>query len=40
MDTTCAIAAGVVAAGKSGQPPVDWLEQTEALPEWLPDRAQ
>jgi len=40
VDTTCAIACGVVAAGKSGQPPADWLEQTEALPEWLPDRAQ
>ena len=38
VDTTCAIACGVVAAGKSGQPPADWLEQTEALPEWLPDR--
>lgn len=39
VDTTCAIACGVVAAGKSGQPPADWLEQTEALPEWVPDRA-
>ncbi|MGI5403366.1 ADP-ribosylglycohydrolase family protein [Streptomyces sp. CA-135486] len=39
VDTTCAITCGVVAAGKSGQPPADWLEQTEALPEWVPDRA-
>lgn len=37
VDTTCAIACGVVAAGRAGQPPEGWLERTEALPEWLPD---
>ncbi|MEU1279981.1 ADP-ribosylglycohydrolase family protein [Streptomyces sp. NPDC005805] len=37
MDTTCAIACGVVAAGRAGQPPEGWLERTEPLPEWLPD---
>ncbi|HET6355044.1 ADP-ribosylglycohydrolase family protein [Streptomyces sp.] len=36
VDTTCAIACGVVAAGKSGQPPAAWLEQTERLPQWVP----
>ncbi|MCX4819826.1 ADP-ribosylglycohydrolase family protein [Streptomyces sp. NBC_01142] len=36
VDTTCAIACGVVAAGKGGQPPTHWLEQTEALPDWIP----
>ncbi|MEV6395834.1 ADP-ribosylglycohydrolase family protein [Streptomyces sp. NPDC051907] len=39
VDTTCAIACGVVSAGKGGQPPAQWLEQTESLPGWLPDRA-
>ncbi|MBT2388915.1 ADP-ribosylglycohydrolase family protein [Streptomyces sp. ISL-1] len=39
VDTTCAIACGVVAAGKSGQPPAAWLEQTETLPDWGPKRA-
>ncbi|WP_328667627.1 ADP-ribosylglycohydrolase family protein [Streptomyces sp. NBC_00322] len=38
VDTTCAIACGVVAAGKSGQPPAAWLEQTERLPEWVPQQ--
>ncbi len=37
VDTTCAIAGGVVAAaGKAGQPPAAWLEHTEDLPDWLP----
>jgi ADP-ribosylglycohydrolase len=40
VDTTCAIACGVVAAGKSGQPPAAWLEQTEALPGWVPEQAR
>ncbi|MEU0393502.1 ADP-ribosylglycohydrolase family protein [Streptomyces sp. NPDC006208] len=37
VDTTCAIACGVVAAGKAGQPPAEWLERTEGLPDWVPD---
>ncbi|MFI2372309.1 ADP-ribosylglycohydrolase family protein [Streptomyces sp. NPDC018833] len=36
VDTTCAIACGVVAAGKAGRPPAAWLERTEDLPGWLP----
>lgn len=36
VDTTCAIACGVVAAGRSGQPPADWLGRTEPLPDWVP----
>ncbi|MFF7180959.1 ADP-ribosylglycohydrolase family protein [Streptomyces sp. NPDC008121] len=36
VDTTCAIAGGVVASGTAGAPPAAWLEQTEALPDWLP----
>ncbi|RFU84452.1 ADP-ribosylglycohydrolase family protein [Streptomyces triticagri] len=36
MDTTCAIAGGVLAAGAAGAPPEAWVEQTEALPDWLP----
>ncbi|GGV61625.1 hydrolase [Streptomyces longisporoflavus] len=36
MDTTCAIACGVVASGEGGAPPGEWLEQTEALPGWVP----
>ncbi|MET7616683.1 ADP-ribosylglycohydrolase family protein [Streptomyces sp. NPDC005408] len=39
VDTTCAIACGVVAAGKSGQPPAAWLEQTEDLPDWVSQQA-
>ncbi|MFF4747438.1 ADP-ribosylglycohydrolase family protein [Streptomyces chengbuensis] len=35
VDTTCAIAGGVVAAAAAGAPPAAWLEQTEALPDWL-----
>ncbi|MEU2163788.1 ADP-ribosylglycohydrolase family protein [Streptomyces sp. NPDC019208] len=38
VDTTCAIAGGVVAAAAAGAPPAAWLEQTEALPDWLPAR--
>lgn len=40
VDTTCAIVGGVVAAGKGGQPPAAWLDQTEALPDWLPEQAR
>ncbi|MFH8366537.1 ADP-ribosylglycohydrolase family protein [Streptomyces sp. NPDC018031] len=36
VDTTCAIAGGVVAAAPSGAPPAAWLAGTESLPEWLP----
>ncbi|MGW6055888.1 ADP-ribosylglycohydrolase family protein [Streptomyces sp. NPDC055189] len=36
MDTTCAIVGGVVASGEGGAPPGAWLEQTEALPGWVP----
>lgn len=36
MDTTCAIAGGVVAAGEGGAPSDAWLERTEALPGWVP----
>ncbi|MFV0127394.1 ADP-ribosylglycohydrolase family protein [Streptomyces sp. HMX112] len=36
VDTTCAIAGGVVAAARGGTPPAGWLERTEALPDWLP----
>ncbi|MEF9885840.1 ADP-ribosylglycohydrolase family protein [Streptomyces sp. P9-A4] len=36
VDTTCAIAGGVVASATNGAPPADWLRQTEDLPEWVP----
>ncbi|MFH9742325.1 ADP-ribosylglycohydrolase family protein [Streptomyces roseolus] len=36
VDTTCAIAGGVVASAAEGAPPADWLERTEALPAWVP----
>ncbi|MFG3498176.1 ADP-ribosylglycohydrolase family protein [Streptomyces sp. NPDC047928] len=36
VDTTSAIAGGVVAAGRVGAPPAAWLERTEDLPGWLP----
>ncbi|MEU5400336.1 ADP-ribosylglycohydrolase family protein [Streptomyces sp. NPDC005963] len=36
MDTTCAIACGVVAAGAGGQAPESWRARTEDLPDWLP----
>ncbi|MFF6778897.1 ADP-ribosylglycohydrolase family protein [Streptomyces sp. NPDC012637] len=39
VDTTCAIACGVVAAGPGGAPPAAWLEQTEELPDWVPTAA-
>ncbi|MDP9614007.1 ADP-ribosylglycohydrolase [Streptomyces demainii] len=36
VDTTCAIAGGVVAAEAAGAPPAHWQDRTEALPEWVP----
>ncbi|GHC53037.1 ADP-ribosylglycohydrolase family protein [Streptomyces cinnamoneus] len=36
VDTTSAIAGGVVAAAEGGAPPADWLQHTEPLPDWLP----
>ncbi|MEU6393443.1 ADP-ribosylglycohydrolase family protein [Streptomyces sp. NPDC046939] len=36
MDTTCAIVGGIVASGRGVQPPAEWLERTEALPDWAP----
>ncbi|MDX2292283.1 MULTISPECIES: ADP-ribosylglycohydrolase family protein [Streptomyces] len=36
VDTTCAIAGGVVASSAAGAPPADWLERTEDLPAWVP----
>ncbi|MFB6849955.1 ADP-ribosylglycohydrolase family protein [Streptomyces sp. NPDC056373] len=36
VDTTCAIVGGVVASGKAGAPPADWIERTEPLPDWVP----
>ncbi|MFF9844025.1 ADP-ribosylglycohydrolase family protein [Streptomyces sp. NPDC013740] len=36
VDTTCAIAGGVVASTSAGTPPAEWLEQTEELPGWVP----
>ncbi|MER5889919.1 ADP-ribosylglycohydrolase family protein [Streptomyces sp. NPDC001941] len=38
VDTTCAIAGGVVAASAAGAPPAAWVERTEALPDWLPEK--
>jgi ADP-ribosylglycohydrolase len=35
MDTTCAIVGGVIAAGKAGAPPGEWVERTESLPGWV-----
>ncbi|MFF5971560.1 ADP-ribosylglycohydrolase family protein [Streptomyces sp. NPDC012769] len=40
VDTTCAIAGGVVAATAAGAPPAAWLAQTEELPDWLPAGAR
>ncbi|MGW7415026.1 ADP-ribosylglycohydrolase family protein [Streptomyces sp. NPDC054863] len=40
VDTNCAIVGGVLAGAKAGRPPSGWLEQTEALPEWLPVRVK
>ncbi|MFF0758471.1 ADP-ribosylglycohydrolase family protein [Streptomyces sp. NPDC003737] len=34
VDTTCSIVGGVLAAGKAGTPPGEWLERVERLPEW------
>ncbi|MER5225267.1 ADP-ribosylglycohydrolase family protein [Streptomyces flaveus] len=36
VDTNCAIVGGVLAAGKAGAPPAEWVERTEALPGWIP----
>ncbi|MFJ4786772.1 ADP-ribosylglycohydrolase family protein [Streptomyces sp. NPDC088794] len=36
VDTNCAIVGGVIAAGKAGAPPVEWVERTETLPDWVP----
>ncbi|MER6530124.1 ADP-ribosylglycohydrolase family protein [Streptomyces sp. NPDC001508] len=34
VDTTCAIVGGVLAAGKAGTPPREWLGRVETLPDW------
>ncbi|MEN3585238.1 ADP-ribosylglycohydrolase family protein [Streptomyces sp. ZYX-F-203] len=34
VDTTCAIAGGVIAAGTGGAPPAEWIRRTEPLPTW------
>ncbi|MFH9013606.1 ADP-ribosylglycohydrolase family protein [Streptomyces sp. NPDC017943] len=39
IDTTCAIVGGVIAAGKAGAPPAEWVARTEALPGWVPATA-
>jgi ADP-ribosylglycohydrolase len=39
VDTTCAIVGGVLASGKAGTPPAEWLHRTERLPEWVPPSA-
>lgn len=39
VDTTCAIAGGVVSSAVTGAPPAEWLERTEELPDWLPSSA-
>ncbi|MFE7898720.1 ADP-ribosylglycohydrolase family protein [Streptomyces sp. NPDC057424] len=39
VDTTCAIVGGVIAAGKAGAPPAEWVERTEPLPDWVPTAA-
>ncbi|GGP66232.1 ADP-ribosylglycohydrolase family protein [Streptomyces melanogenes] len=39
VDTTCAIVGGVIAAGKAGAPPAEWLARTEELPGWVPAAA-
>ncbi|MFJ5999773.1 ADP-ribosylglycohydrolase family protein [Streptomyces sp. NPDC092370] len=36
VDTTCAIVGGVIASGKAGAPPAEWIERTEPLPDWVP----
>ncbi|MFI6942601.1 ADP-ribosylglycohydrolase family protein [Streptomyces sp. NPDC050418] len=35
VDTTCAIAGGVVAAAEPGAPPAEWAAHTEAAPGWV-----
>ncbi|MFJ8715937.1 ADP-ribosylglycohydrolase family protein [Streptomyces violaceus] len=39
VDTTCAIVGGVIAAGKVGTPPAEWVGRTEPLPDWVPASA-
>ncbi|MFI5687456.1 ADP-ribosylglycohydrolase family protein [Streptomyces sp. NPDC051636] len=39
VDTNCAIVGGVLAAGKAGNPPAEWVERTETLPDWVPTTA-
>jgi ADP-ribosylglycohydrolase len=39
VDTTCAIVGGVIASGKAGAPPAEWVERTESLPDWVPTSA-
>ncbi|GAA1428905.1 ADP-ribosylglycohydrolase family protein [Streptomyces thermospinosisporus] len=36
IDTTCAIVGGVIAAGKAGAPPAEWIDRVEPLPDWVP----
>ncbi|MGW0212101.1 ADP-ribosylglycohydrolase family protein, partial [Streptomyces sp. NPDC003233] len=36
VDTTCAIVGGVIASGKAGAPPAEWVERCEVLPDWVP----
>ncbi|WP_030895067.1 ADP-ribosylglycohydrolase family protein [Streptomyces sp. NRRL S-474] len=36
VDTTCAIVGGVIASGKAGAPPGEWVQRTESLPDWVP----
>ncbi|GGX27198.1 ADP-ribosylglycohydrolase family protein [Streptomyces lomondensis] len=36
VDTTCAIVGGVLASGKAGTPPAEWVGLTEPLPDWVP----
>ncbi|MFI9568249.1 ADP-ribosylglycohydrolase family protein [Streptomyces rishiriensis] len=35
VDTTCAIVGGVLAAAKTGAPPVAWTQRVEDLPGWV-----
>ncbi|WP_020139150.1 ADP-ribosylglycohydrolase family protein [Streptomyces sp. 351MFTsu5.1] len=35
VDTTCAIVGGVIAGGKAGAPPAEWVARTEGFPEWM-----
>jgi ADP-ribosylglycohydrolase len=39
VDTTCAIAGGVIASERAGAPPAEWVTRTEALPHWLAPRS-